>query len=210
MIAYYYHLERNQSFSVLLTEVLARYDMESKSTFCYQAITDIQTTIRAIDTKIGFLIVIIFIPIAGIKEIVTVYSSIASSSQCLSIIMWLIACAWVATIAILFRALVSIRNPADSVKDNDASGVFFNSSHYNMGGIDCLFNFPIKSSVSLNEATLNIPDDDSVLLKELVFEKMKLEYIRDIKIRRCSAASVLMLVWIASGVSLYVYSLIGR
>jgi hypothetical protein len=184
--------------------------MERKINFCYQAISDIQATIRAIDAKIGFLMVVIFIPIATIKEIMSIYSSIAAHSNCLMVIMWLIASMWAATIIILFRALWSIKNPARGVEGNDAAGVFFNSAHYEMGAIDCIFNFPIKSKVNLKAAISNLPVDDAGLLKELVFEKMKLEYIRDIKMRRCSVCSVLILIWITAGVSLYMYSLVSN
>ena len=184
--------------------------MERKVNFCYQAITDIQATIRAIDAKIGFLMVVIFIPIAAIKEILSIYSSIAAHSQCLMLLMWLIATVWAATIIVLFRALWSIKNPGDSVAENDATGVFFNSAHYKMSAIDCIFNFPIKSDIDLKTAINNIPEDDADLLKELVFEKMKLEYIRDIKMRRCSVSSVLILFWVASGVSLYIFSLVSK
>ncbi|WP_160105608.1 hypothetical protein [Pseudomonas izuensis] len=184
--------------------------MERKVNFCYQAINDIQATIRAIDAKIGFLMVVIFIPIAAIKEILSIYSGIAAHSQCLMLLMWLIAAVWAATIIVLFRALWSIKNPGKSVEGNDATGVFFNSAHYKMSAIDCIFNFPIKSDIDLKTAITNIPEDDADLLKELVFEKMKLEYIRDIKMRRCSVSSVLILFWVTSGVSLYIYSLMSK
>lgn len=184
--------------------------MESKINFCYQAITDIQATIRAIDAKIGFLMVVIFLPVAGIKEITSIYTAIASHSQCLIVLMWLISATWAMTIVVLFRALWSIKNPASTVLASDATGVFFNSAHYKMSTADCFFNFPIKSRVSLKDAVLNLPDDETRLLKELVFEKMKLEYIRDIKIRRCSASSILILFWVTAGISLYIYSLMSK
>ncbi len=186
-----------------------RSAMESQINFCYQSISDIQATIRAIDAKIGFLMVIIFIPIAAIKEITSIYASIANNSQCLMILMWTVALAWAATIIVLFRALWSIKNPSNGVTGNNATGVFFNSSHYKMSAIDCVFNFPIKSSIDLNTAIANIPKDENSLLKELVFEKMKLEYIRDIKIRRCSTSSMLILFWITIGTGIYTYSLLS-
>lgn len=184
--------------------------MESKINFCYQAITDIQATIRATDAKIGFLMVVIFLPVAGIKEITSIYTTTASHSQCLTVLMWLIAATWALTIVILFRALWSIKNPAGTVLASDATGVFFNSAHYKMSTIDCIFNFPLKSKISLRNALLNLPGDEASLLKELVFEKMKLEYIRDIKIRRCSVSSVLILLWVTAGISLYTYSLMSK
>lgn len=183
--------------------------MESQINFCYQSISDTQATIRAIDAKIGFLMVIIFLPVAAIKEITSIYSGIADNSQCLMILMWIVASAWATTIIVLFRALWSINNPADGVSGNNATGVFFNSSHYQMSIIDCLFNFPIKSTINLDAAITNIPKNDNNLLKELVFEKMKLEYIRDIKIKRCSLSSILILFWITTGISIYTYSLMS-
>jgi len=183
--------------------------MERQINFCYQSISDTQATIRAIDAKIGFLMVIIFLPVAALKEITSIYASIAGNSHYLMILMWLIALAWGTTIVVLFRALWSINNPSNAVSGNNATGVFFNSSHYKMSTIDCILNFPIKSTVNLDSAITNIPQDDNTLLKELIFEKMKLEYIRDIKIKRCSLSSILILFWITTGISIYIYSLMS-
>ncbi|WIN05610.1 MULTISPECIES: hypothetical protein [Pseudomonas] len=184
--------------------------MERKITFCYQAITDIQTTIRAIDTKIGFLMVAIFIPTAGVKEISSVYRATAAHSDCLAILMWITAAAWAVTLIVLFRALWSVKNPAANVTGSDAHGVFFHSANYKMGPAACFFNYPVKSKISLQEAITRIPSDEQGLIKELVFEKMKLEYIRDIKMRRCSMSSVLTLFWMATGVGIYAYSLMSK
>jgi len=182
--------------------------MESKINFVYQAISDTQSTIRAIDAKIGFLMVIIFIPIAGIREIATLYKLLAPESVTIATLMWAIAAIWASTVFILFRALWSIKNPGKSVLGGEGLGAFFHSANYEMGAIDYIFNFPIKSKSSLQEAILKIPADNDHLIQELVYEKMKLEYIRDIKIRRCSVSAALILVWVTLGMAIYIFSLL--
>ena len=68
--------------------------MESKINFIYQSISDTQSTIRAIDAKIGFLMVIIFIPFVSIKEITTFYKSLSPESAIVTVVMWVIAAIW--------------------------------------------------------------------------------------------------------------------
>lgn len=182
--------------------------MERKINFIYQAISDTQSTIRAIDAKIGFLMVIIFIPFVSIKEITAFYKILAPESLIVAIAMWVIAVIWASTVFILFRALWSIKNPGKSVTGAEGLGAFFHSANYEMSAIDCLFNFPIKSKNSLQKAILSISTDDEWIIKELVFEKMKLEYIRDIKMRRCSVSAVLILIWVSLGTAIYIFSLL--
>ncbi|MOA26463.1 hypothetical protein D3C78_1472590 [compost metagenome] len=152
--------------------------------------------------------VIIFIPTVSIKEITTFYKTLAPESLIIATIMWMIAVIWASTVFILFRALWSIKNPGKSVTGAEDLGAFFHSANYEMSAIDCLFNFPIKSKNSLQIAISSISNDDEWIIKELVYEKMKLEYIRDIKMRRCSVSAVLILVWVALGTAIYTYSLL--
>lgn len=182
--------------------------MESKINFIYQSISDTQSTIRAIDAKIGFLMVIIFIPFVSIKEITTFYKSLAPESTFIVAIMWIIAAIWASTVFILFRALWSIKNPGKSVTGAEGLGAFFHSANYEMGAIDCLFNFPIKSKNSIQEAISSISNDEEWIIKELVYEKMKLEYIREIKMRRCSVSAVLIMTWVTLGTVIYTFSLL--
>lgn len=182
--------------------------MDGKTNFIYQAISDCQATIRAIDAKIGFLMVIIFIPLAGVKEIMSLYKSLNPICLYIAPAMWLIALTWAATVLILFRALWSVKNPGKSVVGGEGLGSFFNSADYKLGIIDCIFNFPIKSKNSLAEAISKLPEDSERVVQELMYEKMKLEYIRDIKMRRCSVSVALILTWVGFGIAIYIFSLL--
>lgn len=182
--------------------------MEGKINFIYQAISDCQATIRAIDAKIGFLMVIIFIPLAGIKEIILLYKQLNPICQYIAPAMWSIALTWAATMLILFRALWSVKNPGKSVVGGEGLGSFFSSANYKLGLIDCVFNFPIKSSSSLAEAISKLPNNSERAVQELTYEKMKLEYIRDIKMRRCSVSAALILIWVSLGTAIYTFSLL--
>ncbi|UEB94630.1 hypothetical protein LIS66_19925 [Pseudomonas sp. HN2] len=182
--------------------------MDGKINFLYQAISDCQATIRAIDAKIGFLMVIIFIPLAGIKEIILLYKQLNPICLYIAPSMWAIASTWAATVLILFRALWSVKNPGKSVIGGEGLGSFFNSANYKLSLIDCVFNFPIKSNSSLAEAISKLPNNSERVIQELMYEKMKLEYIRDIKMRRCSVSAALILTWVGFGIAIYTFSLL--
>ncbi|MNR42272.1 hypothetical protein D3C85_1607700 [compost metagenome] len=75
---------------------------------------------------------------------------------------------------------------------------------YRLGFIDAFFNYPIKSTRTVDETLLSTPGDEQSLLRELVFEKMKLVYIRDLKIYRSSLCVFLSFFWLLGGISLWV------
>jgi hypothetical protein len=169
-----------------------------KINFLYQSIADTQGTIRAIDVKTGFLFVIIFLPLSELKNIIEICKVLfeASSLYYLGLSSFLL---WFLSVITLFRCTVSISNPKDHIEGNVPDGTFFTSSLYTLSFIDNFINFPIKSNVSVEEYTNKLPQNEKCIIEELSFEKMKLAYIRDVKIKRSSFCTLMCFFWLISG-----------
>lgn len=172
---------------------------QQKINFLYQSIFDSQTTIRAIDVKTGFLFIIIFIPLSEVKTILEISKELTqvSSLYWLSIISVLLL--WILSAISLFSCSVSISNPKEHIKGPTPNGTFFTNSLYKFNFVDVFINFPIKSSISIEEYVKQLPCSEESFIKELSFEKMKLAYIRDIKIKRSSFSALLSFCWVISG-----------
>ena len=57
-------------------------------------------------------------------------------------------------------------------------------------------NKTIKSNKDIAHKIIELPKKDSDIINELVFEKMKLEYIRDVKFKRSSFCIGCTLLWV--------------
>lgn len=173
-----------------------------KEVFLYQSIVDMQATIRAIDVKIGFLFVIIFLPLSVLDKLLLAGLSLFKGNYLYLYPMLILIVVWMLSVYVLFRGVVAISNPSEHIKGGIPNGMFFNGSLYSLNFIDNLFNFPIKSSKTIDECCESLPIDTEMLLKELMYESMKLSYIRTIKIKRYSFCVKLTLFWIMLGVIL--------
>lgn len=178
--------------------------VELKREFLYQSIADTQATIRAIDVKIGFIFVILFLPLVALKQICSVVLGLVSIAEWFLFPVILVAFFWLAAYFFLFKSVVSISSPSSHVEGGLSRGFFYDSSLYSLKLVDGFFNFPIKSRNTLDEYVAMIPSDECDVIRELAFEKMKLTYIRDVKIYRSSLCKKLTLLWVLLGVFLWI------
>ena len=173
--------------------------LKGRIEFLYHAIDDTQSTIRAIDIKIGFLFVVIVLPMTKLSSI---YSNCMLLIDC-SCWYWLIvgafAVSWFLAVVTLFTSLVSISDPRKHIPDVSANGCFYDGGLFNFCLFDFFINFPVKSSKTMQDFIFALPCDDDAIVKELAFEKMKLVYIREIKIKRSSFCIKMMFLWIFLG-----------
>ena len=172
--------------------------MESKIDFIKSSITDVQSTIRAIDAKIIALLFMTIIPITQIKVIYFSFSMIEQKTSFWSILILIILIvSWASSLTFSFLTLLGVKNPRQNIPNNgNFKGIYFG---------DNLFVLKFKKLFNTKELTPNI--DISVyigqfemgkdkLFKELVYEQMKLIYIRDIKFLRHKAAFISLYVLI--------------
>lgn len=150
--------------------------------FLLSSINDIQSTIRAIDAKIIAIIVIIILPFTSVELMVKVFcNSIKMYTVIGYIFIPIYIVAWLACLLFAFLCLLSINNPTKEIKNNiDVKGFFY-------GPILCKSKKPNLKKYIRNFKTINIEN-------ELLFEQMKLVYIRDKKIKRQKIALIAALI----------------
>lgn len=187
---------------------------ENSLTFMYQSIADTQSIIRAIDTKLGFILVLNLVPITNIGKIFFKIQNIISTDHdptihliktvisIICIICWLIAC-WC-----IYKGISAIDNPAAHIKSlNGVSGYFYSGDLYKPKFLDATFNRKsLMSEKTFAEYFNQIPNTNIKTLKELSFEKMKLAYIRDVKLKRQLWAFRFTVYWVTLGIIIYVFS----
>lgn len=176
---------------------------DRKIQFLYQSISDTQAIIRGLDVKIGFLFVVVFLPLAGMKEAAAVYKGLAGFSSFAGFAALMVVLLWIVSVYLLFKAKIAISNPSKFVDGCTPQGVFFDGAQFKMSFVDAFFNFPMKSEKTIEENIKRLPASDDQIISELMYEKMKLAYIRDVKIKRVTLCSVFVVFWVVLGVSLW-------
>jgi len=185
-----------------------RSEIEDKQlAYLYSSIGDIQSTVRAVDTKLGLLMVFLALPVTSLGTIYEVLITLLKIHDSYvwktSVIVYLIIFfgVWAVSFLTAFKALTSIHNPAAHIKSlPDACGTYFCGGLFKFSFKDIVLNRKrIKSRDSFQEIFERQPNDFEKLQTELVFEQMKLAYIRDIKIFRQNWAFAFALKWLLLG-----------
>lgn len=179
--------------------------------FLYQSINDIQGTIRAVDIKLGFVFALTFAPLVGIPEIIKIYSNLFKNDGfgIINFIATLSAISWALSAFILFNAVAAISDPRKYIKSSTQSGCFYGGGRFPITWKDTLCNTPVESKYTIEEEIKILPKSEEFLIKELMFEKLKLSYIRDIKIKRCHYCLELTFTWIVLGGICWINSLLS-
>lgn len=176
-----------------------------KAEYLYASIADTQGTIRSIDVRAGFLFVVLFLPLSVVDKIPALYGF----PEKLTCVMyaWVIAASffWLLAVLALFRCVVAIDNPADHVAGT-AKGSFYGGDLFNLSVRHIFLNCKAVSSRDVDQEKSRLPQDESELESELVFEKMKLAYIRSVKLKRFAAAAWLTFFWLIASGSLALYT----
>ena len=151
------------------------------------------------------MFIVLFLPLSALDQIYAVSNFLYGKSNFYSLLVVLLLLLWLFSFYFLIKSVVAFSSPAHHVSGAETlRGVFYDSSLYRLGLIDAFSNYPIKSVRTVDETLLIVPVDEQSLLRELVFEKMKLVYIRDVKIYRSSLCILLSFFWLLGGISLWV------
>ena len=187
--------------------------MDDKTSFLAGSILDTQTTIRAIDVKIGAILVGLLAPFASFGRVWEHFMHICRVDPAflgigLSMVFFL---TWILSVFSLVRALSAIDNPAiHIINSGKYRGSFYGGGLYIFGLWDAFFNRPmIKASKDVGTIVSEAPDTKDQIIEELAFEQLKLVYIRDIKLFRLETGINLALVWLGVGVISFLYSKFG-
>lgn len=184
--------------------------MDNKTAFIAGAILDIQSTIRAIDVKIGALLAAVLIPFSNLGRICAHFQNISQNynKSLILVLLVLFFSSWMLSIIALIRGLAAIDNPAKHiVNSSNYKGSFYGANLYNFGFLDCFLNRSvIKANKDVSTFELDIPDSKNKIEGELVFEQLKLIYIRDAKLHRLKWGVNCASLWFVLGLISYVIS----
>lgn len=184
--------------------------MDNKSTFINAAIADTQGTIRAIDVKVGAIIVAILLPIQNLHRVFAHLNHLSTQSPRFIFLVAAVAfvATWLLALMTLVRALGAIDNPAKHViNSSGARGTFYSGGLYPLGMSDAFFNRSIiRASQDSASFLLQLPATTAEIENELAFEHMKLIYVRDIKLKRLYWGLRLSEAWLLIGVLSYLCS----
>ena len=181
-------------------------NLDNVLVYLYASITDIQSTIRVIDTKIAVVIGIIILPFTNLGKIYLNFAKVHKIVDCGNgqWLFWLLVglfyVTWLAAFTAAIRAIMAIHNPARHVtSDKLPLGTFHNSGLYVVRMFDVFLTRKIKSKLSLKEYIETLPVSIDGIIEELAFEQMKLVYIRDMKSIRLRWAYLLLISWLILG-----------
>jgi hypothetical protein len=177
-----------------------------KTDFLYASIADTQGTIRSIDVRAGFLFLVLFLPLSMLDKIAAIYGLPPQLTCVMHVWISFAIGLWLLAIAALFRCVVTIDNPTAHVLGGPAKGSFYGGDLFEPSTVHIFWNCAVLSSRDVDEERANLPKDSADLERELVFEKIKLVYIRAIKLKRFVAAASLTLAWLTTSGLFAVYT----
>ncbi|HEX8266381.1 MAG TPA: hypothetical protein VF596_13335 [Pyrinomonadaceae bacterium] len=175
--------------------------------FLNLSVTDIQNVIRAIDTKVGFLLVFLGIPVSALSKIYNVFYALFTRYDLgwwkflVLVYVSLFVIAWGLSFLTAVRVLTSIHNPNAHIKDAPKNyGSFYAGGLFKLTYKELFISRKaLKSNISFAEFANKSPQNREQVINELIFEQMKLAYIRDIKIFRQNWAFIFTLTWLLIG-----------
>lgn len=184
--------------------------MDNRTAFLGGAILDAQSIIRAIDVKIGALLVGLLAPLSSLGKIWNVLMHVSVIAP-VSIGIGLAALfflTWICAIVALVRALSAIDNPSHHIVNSERyKGSFYAGGLYHFGALDVFFNRAIiKASKDVAAFIAEAPETKEQIDNELAFEQLKLIYIRDAKLFRLHAGIIFASMWVAIGIAIFFYS----
>lgn len=182
--------------------------MSDKHEFLYQSILDTQGTIRAIDIKVSFALLILLSPLAISPQIVEIVHCHRQDVFFLILVL-LSTLIWISGLLIAFRALIGIGNSVSqiAVRNQLPKGLFYSEYLFadKFPEVMVFQNQPAISNVTFEEHLKNI--QNSNIESELTFEQMKLCYIRDLKMLRQHYLFKFAALWISLVILTVIYKL---
>lgn len=177
-----------------------------KAEFLYASINDTQSTIRSIDVRAGFVFALLFLPLSVVDKMPVIFALPAKLPCLATAWIGITSSLWALAIITLFKCIVAIDNPAAHVRNSNANGSFYGGDLFVLGFGHAFANLPVLSARDIDSEIALLPGDETALERELVFEKIKLAYIRAAKMQRFALAAWLTLGWLVTGGALAVFS----
>lgn len=178
-----------------------------KDTLLIESVKDIQSTIRALDVKTGFLFVFLCVPFSWIESISPAFLALIQKNILFTLVIILFFLVWGFSLLVLFMAVSPQNNPADSV---DFNGISKQPKGFLFGGNLFQKLSPMKylNSSAMPDKKNSLDDEinyfksltEDEYIAELMFERLKLITIRNLKLQRISVCikSIFLLIIIAA------------
>lgn len=185
--------------------------MEGRVEFVLEAIRDIQATIRAIDVKVAALLVGLLAPLGSTNRIFAHLTHFGlQSPRCLFLLfVILFVLMWLFALISLVRAIGAIDNPREHILNADSfKGAFYGGGLFpNLGWVDVFLNRGVvKATKDPQSFLLLVPKTKEQIERELVFEQLKLIYIRDVKLLRLRWGFRFSSLWLTLGIGIFLSS----
>lgn len=181
---------------------------EVKFEFIKESLTDSQEIIRSIDVKAGAGLAVLIAPIAQIDSIwqaIIMATQSNSNTFFIKILSLLFAALWLLSVLSLIKTISAIDNPAKHIINNKPKGLFYSGGLYDLFFIDAFFNRDvIRASKDVTALFNDFKLSEEELAMEMVFERLKLSYIRDIKIHRLNYGLKFLQAWSVIGILLFI------
>jgi len=171
--------------------------MDKKTNFVVNSINDIQSTIRALDAKFFGTIALFVLPLTEFELIAKSFKGLYSHYPSLTLIIFIfLLIFWLFGIVTSFIGIYGISNPSQRIKGVSkagTTGLFYLPHIFKFNLISQFFPGWVKSSKNLLVIIEEMKLDANERFKELVFEQVKLVYIRDIKVARQKSSIIFLL-----------------
>jgi len=168
--------------------------------FLYDAIHDTQDIIRAIDLKLHILTAILLLPIIegnqfGMKKIII--TAFQNQNWATAVVSSIACLLWLMSFCATISGICAIINPKERYTGlTQVSGIYYTPGLFSFHFFDIFFCCRNTAHKTMDEIRNELPSSRTELLDELLFEKMKLSYIRDIKAFRQRIAFRLFTAWL--------------
>jgi hypothetical protein len=117
-------------------------------------------------------------------------------------LLLIIMIAWLLSIYMLFMSVGAISNPSKKVTGVRPTGIYHGAALYDISFLDLFLNSRVKSDKSVDQLDGEILDDKKALEKELIYELLKVAYVRDIKAARFVACLRFTMFWVVGALLL--------
>jgi hypothetical protein len=185
-----------------LLKYLATNMCETKE-FLYQSITDTQATIKAIDVKLGFLFVLAFTPLTLLSAISPGINYLWNFDLLFRVLIVINFISWFLSLIYLFFSLTSISNPNNHISGPRPPGLFYGKNLFKTESSNLFSTIKITCNHTVDNILSTLPSGNKII-EELIYEKIKITYIREIKISYYVRSTKLIFIWLCLGLALYI------
>lgn len=187
--------------------------IEDKLQFLYASLADIQSTIRAIDSKVSYLLVLLFLPMTKLGAIYCrIHALLTHGVLWISVVVGVLAVIfsllWFLGFWCALRTIIAIDDPKQHIDGDRPESSFYPASLFNFGFFDIMGMSKTQSRIQFKKHFETIPDDPKEIAGQLTLEQMKTMYIASLKLKRSVQAYQVTIMWVGFGGLLWLFHLV--